>query len=135
MVVAANKPLTYILTTAKLDVVSYHWLAALSTFNFQIKYRAEKANQDANALSRQPHQTLAADSVALEEENRIQQLTSRLLRSLPSSNNVCPDTIAAVSNKHLLNGKSENSPYVILVESLAMSADAIPDAYSDVRCA
>lgn len=133
IVVTDNNPLTYILTTAKLDAASYRWLAALSTFNFQIKYRAGKANQDADGLSRRPHQTLAADSVTLEEENRIQQLTSRLLGSLPSSNSVCPDTVAAICNKHLLNENSENSPCVILVESLAMSADAIPDAYSDAE--
>lgn len=31
-VVTDSNPLTYILTTAKLDATSYHWLSALSTF-------------------------------------------------------------------------------------------------------
>ncbi|KAK7886058.1 hypothetical protein WMY93_025679 [Mugilogobius chulae] len=130
-VITDNNPLTYILTTAKLDAASYRWLAALSTFNFQIKYRAGKANQDADGLSRRPHQALAADCVTLEEENRIHQLTSRLLGTPQNSNHLCPDTVTAVCHKHLVNETNGNSPQVVLVESLAMSVDAIPDAYSN----
>lgn len=35
-VITDNNPLTYLLTTAKLDAVSYRWLAALSTFTLNI---------------------------------------------------------------------------------------------------
>ena len=35
-----NKPLTYILTTAKLDVVSHQWVANLAKYNFQLYYQA-----------------------------------------------------------------------------------------------
>lgn len=38
IVVADSNPLTYILTTAKLDAKSYRWLSALCTFNFQLQY-------------------------------------------------------------------------------------------------
>lgn len=34
-----NNPLTYILSTAKLNVVGHCWLAALSTYEFDIQYR------------------------------------------------------------------------------------------------
>ena len=47
-----NNPLTYVLTTAKLDATGHRWLAALSGFNFKLVYRAGKKNQDADALSR-----------------------------------------------------------------------------------
>lgn len=50
-----NNPLTYLLTTAKLDAASHRWLAALSTYTFKLKYRAGKQNFDADALSRCPH--------------------------------------------------------------------------------
>jgi hypothetical protein len=33
-----NKPVTYVLTTAKLDATRHRWLAALTSFNFDIKY-------------------------------------------------------------------------------------------------
>ena len=34
-----NNPLTYILTTAKLDVTGHMWVAALSNYTFSISYK------------------------------------------------------------------------------------------------
>lgn len=48
-----NNPLTYILTTAKLDATGQRWVSALSTFNFEISYNLGK-NVDADALSSYP---------------------------------------------------------------------------------
>lgn len=50
-----NNPLTYVLTTAKLDATGHRWLAALSTYDFSLKYRSGVQNIDADALSRRPH--------------------------------------------------------------------------------
>ena len=50
-----NNPLTYLLTTAKLDATGHRWLAALSAFTFSLKYRPGVGNRDADALSRRPH--------------------------------------------------------------------------------
>ncbi len=47
-----NNPLTYVLTSAKVDAMGQCWLAALSCHKFTIKYRTGKKNIDANALSR-----------------------------------------------------------------------------------
>ena len=47
-----NNLLTYVLTTAKLDAASHHWVASLANYNFRLHYWAGKANIDANALSR-----------------------------------------------------------------------------------
>ena len=47
-----NNPLTYILTTAKLDATAQRWIAALSNYSFDIKYRSGKKNADADGLSR-----------------------------------------------------------------------------------
>ena len=47
-----NNPLTYVLTTAKLDAVSHCWVTSLANYNFRLHYRAGKANIDADALSR-----------------------------------------------------------------------------------
>ena len=49
-----NNPLTYILTTAKLNAVGQRWVAELADFNFTIKYRPGKSNADADGLSRMP---------------------------------------------------------------------------------
>ncbi|KAK7882182.1 hypothetical protein WMY93_028356 [Mugilogobius chulae] len=55
-VLTDNNPLTYVLSSAKLDAAGHRWLAALSTFRFNIKYRAGRANGDADGLSRRPQQ-------------------------------------------------------------------------------
>ena len=49
-----NNPLTYVLTTAKLDATGHRWLASLSNYNFKLLYRSGRKNQDADALSRLP---------------------------------------------------------------------------------
>ena len=46
-----NNPLTCMLTTAKLDAASHHWVASLANYNFRLHYWAGKANIDANTLS------------------------------------------------------------------------------------
>ena len=47
-----NHPLTYVLTTAKLDAASHCWVASLANYNFQLYYQARKTNIDADTLSR-----------------------------------------------------------------------------------
>ena len=47
-----NNPLTYILTTAKLDATGHRWVATLSNYNFSISYKPGRNNTDADALSR-----------------------------------------------------------------------------------
>lgn len=47
-----NNPLTYVLTTAKLNATGHRWLAALSTYDFGIEYRPGRENIDADLLSR-----------------------------------------------------------------------------------
>ncbi|KAK0131526.1 Retrovirus-related Pol polyprotein from transposon 412 [Merluccius polli] len=49
-----NNPLTYVLTTAKLNATTHRWIAELADFQFTIKYRPGKANRDADGLSRMP---------------------------------------------------------------------------------
>ena len=49
-----NNPLTYILTSTKLDATANRWLATLACYNFDIKYRPGTTAADADALSRQP---------------------------------------------------------------------------------
>ena len=46
-----NNPLTYILTSAKLDAMRQRWVASLANFNFRIFYKTGKTNVEADALS------------------------------------------------------------------------------------
>ncbi len=56
-----NNPLTYVLTSAKLNATGQRWVAELADFNFTIKYKPGKTNLDADGLSRMP---LAVDQYA-----------------------------------------------------------------------
>ena len=47
-----NNPLTYMLTTAKLDAMGHRWIASLANFNFHIHYKSRKSNVEADVLSR-----------------------------------------------------------------------------------
>ena len=58
-----NNPLTYVLTTAKLDATGQRWIANLANYNFKIHYRSGKSNIDADALSRIPWDVVQVDHV------------------------------------------------------------------------
>lgn len=63
VVLTDNNPVTYVLTTAKLDATGHRWLAALGAYKFEIRYRPGRNNADADALSRIPENTISSDSV------------------------------------------------------------------------
>ena len=128
-VVTDNNPLRYILTTAKLDAASYRWLAELSTFTFDITYRAGKQNQDADALSRRPHGELVNDDQSKEESERIHTFTSHHLSS--KDDNLCPtEVIKAVCQSHTI-ACLKDLPSPCLVESLAIHPEAIPAEFEE----
>ena len=49
-----NNPLTYVMTSAKLNATGLRWVAELSNYQFQIHYKPGKKNGDADGLSRRP---------------------------------------------------------------------------------
>ena len=46
-----NNPLTYIMTTVKLDATTQRWVAVLASYTFKIFYQSGKQNVEADALS------------------------------------------------------------------------------------
>ena len=129
--VTDSNPLTYILTSAKLDATSYRWLSALSTFNFKLQYRAGTQNQDADGLSRRPHGELLDDAVSRKERERIQQFTLHYLKDQESPDVVLPDAVKAICERHDVEWSHKNStcPSVALVESLTVHSDALPSGF------
>ena len=49
-----NNPLTYVMTTGKLNAVGQRWVNNLANYKFQIKYRPGVVHKDADCLSRFP---------------------------------------------------------------------------------
>ncbi|KAK7881963.1 hypothetical protein WMY93_028137 [Mugilogobius chulae] len=131
VVVTDNNPLTYILTSAKLDAASHRWLAALSTYTFTLQYRAGKQNCDADALSRRPHNSSFSDVSS--DSDVIHQFTQE--HSCDPGYSIAPEVVAAICHSCLvrtcsLSGSSDLHPFT-LVESLSLSASCIPDCYID----
>ncbi len=62
-----NNPLTYVMSTAKLNAVGHRWVGELSDFQFDIKYRPGKVNIDADTLSRLPLDIEVYESECTEE--------------------------------------------------------------------
>ena len=59
-----NNPLTYVLTTIKVDVTGHRWIAKLVKFNFTVHYHSGKSNIEVDALSAIPwDQNVRADMV------------------------------------------------------------------------
>lgn len=124
-VITDSNPLTYILTTAKMDAMSYRWLASLSTFNFKLQYRAGKLNSDADGLSRRPHGELLNDAVSQKELDRIQQFTQTHLAQQDTS--LSQEVVSAICERPLCCSFSdEPTP---LVHSLAISVNTLPDDF------
>ena len=49
-----NNPLTYILTSAKLNACGQRWVASLTNYDFRLFYKTGKSNVEADTLSRIP---------------------------------------------------------------------------------
>ena len=95
-----NNPLTYVLTSAKLDACGQRWVAKLANYNFSIKYRCGVSNTEADALSRIKWPEALYDNVDIE--------------------NGCIDT--HVINEILTGAVTKSS----LIESVSCSAKVIP---------
>lgn len=131
MVVTDSNPLTYLLTTARLDATSYRWLSALSTFDFQLQYRAGKRNLDADGLSRRPNAEPINDICSQKEQERISQFIQHHLSEFDEAAHISHNAVSAVCEKHLLCPpvNCDAAVSIPLVTSLTMSANAIPDSF------
>ena len=58
-----SNPLTYILTSTKLDTMGQHWVAALASYNFQLYFNTGKSNVEADTLSHIPWQQAGLESL------------------------------------------------------------------------
>ena len=97
-----NNPLTYVLTSAKLDACGQRWVAKLANYIFTIKYKCGLSNVEADALSRTSWPDILADNEDLDIDLE------------------CMDT--HVVNAVLTGSKSKSS----LIESVSCSSKIIP---------
>ena len=91
-----NNPLTYVLTTAKLDAMGHRWITGLASYNFHIHYKSRKSNAEADALSRIDWEkgdgTIQADSIQAIVTASITGQGNDLIEAIPCS----PQTIESL---------------------------------------
>lgn len=125
--VTDSNPLTYFLTTAKLDATGHRWLAALSTFSFKLLYRAGRHNYDADALSRRSQPTSTEESP--KDHELIQQFVSHHLADVDI---LAPDIVEAICHSQLAKASqpvNSGQPCLSLIESLSFNPDVVPESY------
>ena len=112
-----NNPLTYILSTAKLDAIGQRWVAELANYNFSIHYRAGKHNIDADDLSRIPR-TL--------KDNEMGELKNIPLNVIKA---VCHSIVASPTLIGSLSINQQHAENILNISSvtLAESKDEIKD--------
>ena len=101
-VVTDSNPLTYILTSARLDATSYRWLAALSNYTFKLQFRAGKQNLDADALSRRAHPPSVNDAHSQKEQDRIDRFAQHHLSDLTSTTEIPAEVVDAICTSHIV---------------------------------
>ena len=63
-VYTGNNPLTYELTSAKLDAMGHIYVASLANYSFTFSYKTGRSNVEVDALSRIPwDKNITADAV------------------------------------------------------------------------
>ena len=91
-----NNSLTYVLTTAKSDIMRHRWIAGLANYNFHIYYKSEKSNVEADALSRidweECDETIQADSIQAIVTAAITGQGNNHIKAIPCS----PQTIESL---------------------------------------
>ena len=104
-----NNPLTYVLTTAKLDACGQRWVAKLANYNFTIQYRSGQSNVEAAALSRISWPKILDGTDTVDVENMDTHVVnaiiagarskSSLIESISSSPEIIPSELIADSSE------------------------------------
>ena len=84
-----KNPLTYILTTTKLDAMRHRWVAGLANYNFHIHYKSGKSNVEEDALSQidweKCDNTIQADSIQTIVAATITRQVANHIEAIPCS--------------------------------------------------
>ena len=132
-----NNPLTYALTSAKLDATGQRWLANLSNYDITITYRSGKTNIAADALSRRPTEENLNQQDVEEQEKMKLKMGAGIREVTPETGGkLASDSLQAIFQSLSIdappNHISQRSCNNALVSSLAMTADVIPELYGDL---
>ena len=134
-VVTDNNPLTYVFSTAKLDATGQRWVAALSDYDFTIRYRSGKNNADADGLSRLPEDTGKQNIIfpeilkALCMSTTVSQENCPLVESLalsqPETNTDIPESLLqahALSSMDWRKAQRQDPTLKVIIDNLEVGS-------------
>lgn len=138
VVVTDNNPLCYVLKNAKLDATCHRWLASLSLFDFELRYKKGSLHTDADALSRRAHEHIADDDAYKRTMEKIAFLVEKAER-FDDITAVSSDSVQAVLNSQRVGysllqrtgifgtGGPNDGDSVPAVEQIVKDPSLIPD--------
>ena len=109
-VMTDNNPLTYVLSSAKLDATGHRWVAQLANYRFNLKYSTGMSNSVADALSR-----IQWPEVNTEVLNQVMNVHTSIRNSVGS---FCYDQHAIADDLQELKANPLNQVIRILLSSL-----------------
>ena len=126
-----NNPLTYVMTSAKLDATGLRWVAALSSFNFSLKYCPGKKNTVADALSRME------DLVTLSDDD-VKAICNgagkdELVSTLCLSSQVLPDYVPSIQGSPPNWSKRQMDDDIIKTVIKALQDDKLDSDHPEVH--
>ena len=102
-----NNPLTYVLTTAKLDACGHRWLSKLADYNFSLKYLKGSRNIVADALSRIDwHREHIPPPLEKETEQLPKEAVKEVIHGSSMSPAERPDAIHVMTASQVVQGES-----------------------------
>ncbi|KAL6485753.1 hypothetical protein MHYP_G00051450 [Metynnis hypsauchen] len=107
-----NNPLTYVLSSAKLNATGCRWVAELADFHFTIRYRPGKENVDADSLSRMPtdiETVMKECTEELQSESDRTEATTSIAQKIQRSPRLPIDAFFGLETG---KGKASQSQYV-----------------------
>ena len=117
----------------KLDAIGYRWLAALSTFDFDLQYRRGLNHRDADGLSRRPQGSPQSDDEYDSTLHDISRLASRVRPTVARSDTVhitCAAMNAILSSHKATEGRPHSfEGTTSYIEMLTTDSRAIPDEF------
>ena len=129
-----NNPLTYILTSAKLDATSQRWVASLANYDFRIFYKSGKTNVEADALSRIPQDNYTVlDTPTIKAIMNVVTYTDWSDYNFHPTNLVCKSTQIVIHKKSKDDWKieQENDPIIGPVIEAIKSKTSDTTGFSD----
>ena len=133
-VVTDNNPLTYVLSSAKLDATGYRWLAALSVYDFDLKYRRGMDHSDADGLSRRPQGPAKSDKEYEDTLHSIAWLASRAEQLDGKDHTVLPNAVIdAVHHSYGINVQKASRNTVTCAMSRVQRKDLAVKGNQDAK--